>query len=116
MRQSDMEYWSNGKRQMTGSAERRPTKRSMRKQNGRARLRRADLAKLPKRCNWATAFGMRQPAAALLAAVHMGCRLEVIEGRPALSLLHYSTSAGGQRAAKKWQPSDSALKFNVLSS
>ena len=64
--------------------------------------------------NGATAFGMRQPAAALSAAVRMGCSLEVIERRPPLSLLHYPTSAGGQRAAKKWQPSDSVSKFDML--
>jgi hypothetical protein len=35
-------------------------------------------------------------------------------GRNHHSIADYSTSAGGQRAAKKWQPSDSVLKFNVL--
>ena len=43
--------------------------------------------------NGRTAFGVRQPAAALLATARMGCSLGVIEGRPPISLLHYSITA-----------------------
>jgi hypothetical protein len=39
--------------------------------------------------NGRTAFGVRQPAAALLATVRMGCSLGVIAGQPPILLLHH---------------------------
>ena len=74
----------------------------MRQQNGRARLRRADLAKLAKRCKWATAFGVRQRAAALLAAARMAYRLGVNEGRAPIPLLHHFIALLLRRTTSRW--------------
>src|SRR5207302_8664097 len=67
-----------------------------------AKLRRADLAKLAKRCKWATAFGVRQRAAALLAAARMAYRLGVNEGRAPIPLLHHFIALLLRRTTSRW--------------
>src|SRR5436309_15972188 len=78
---------------MTGSAERRPTKKSMRRQNGRARLRRADLAKLPKRCKRGDSFWSAAARWRFAGYGAHGLQSRSDRGTTAISLLHYSTTA-----------------------